>query len=257
MWKRGKLSEAVPEFRKSLIAGYQPPPVYHGLGHCLFRLGQVADAEKTIEEGFKRYPNARPDILLLDLAAQVAIARGKYKDAENYINQLKQFGEDLNYYHRLSVLHSAQRNFRSALIYAENACDSPGRRFEFLTNRVDILIELEEFERATNELTELDRLFRVGWDRIDVRLGLRCKLLLRQKQWRQAGSLWKDIEDKQTPVCWGLRVEILRQTIEDVNASPGERIEAREELERLEVSSPTGAILFALVDAADMLDSVE
>lgn len=248
LWKQGELARAVSAFQSAIAVGHRSPEVYHGLGHCLFRLGNESEAQKVVREGLE---GRRPNKLLLDLAAQITITLGYYEEAEDYIDQLKRLGEDVDYHHRMSTLLNARKNFGAALTHAKQASAAPRRRFEVLANEVDILIELEDFEGATNELAELDRHFRVGWDKHDVRIGLRCKLLLRRKQWRQAEALWNELKVKNTRVHLALLAEILRRKINDVTTSPGEQIDAQQRLETITVPGPEGIALFAETDEVD------
>jgi len=229
-WKRGKLSKAVTEFRAALAANDRGAAVYHGLGTCLFRLGNVDDARSAIEQGLR---GRRPNPLLLDLAALVAIALGEYNKAEEYVDQLQRLGERIDYHHRMSTLLSARQEFQAALPHAENACDQRNPRFECLANRINVRIELEDYGKAEQELDDLDRRFRTGWDKHDVRAGLRSKLLLKQGKWKQAEHYVSQSNDKDSPFYLGLRTEVLRQKVADVNVSPGERALAKEEIERI------------------------
>ncbi len=248
-WKQGELAKGVSAFRDALAMGHRSPEVFHGLGHCLFRLGNMAEAQKAVREG---EVGRRPNKLLMDLGAQIAITLEQYDDAAEFIDGLKRLGEDVDFHHRLSTLLAGRKEFRAALGHAEQAAAAPRRRFEFLANRVDILIEVGDFARAASELAELDREFRVGWEKHDVLVGLRCKLCLRRNEWREAEILWNALKVKNVPVHWALRAEILRQKINDLATSPGERMNAKRELDKIRVGGPEGIILFGETDEADM-----
>jgi tetratricopeptide (TPR) repeat protein len=229
-WKRGALRPAVTGFKAAVAINHRSPEVYHGLGHCLFRLGNIPEAKKAVLDGLR---SRRPNRMLLHLGAQIAIEIKDYASAEDYVDQLKRLGEDADYYHRYSTLLAARKAFRPALTFADMANKDPRRRFEFLANRVGILIELEEYKKADEELTQLDNNFRLGWDYHDVRLALRCKLLLRQNQWRPVETLLNQLKGENARLKLALRVEILKKKIQDLTASPGERAEAQQELEAI------------------------
>ena len=118
------------------------------------------------------------------------------------------------------------------------------RRFEIEATLIDTLVELREFNRASTMLEDLDQRQRLGRDKESVRLGLRCKLYLRQGKWQDAEQIWQSIEDKASPVHVALRAEILDQKIADLSTSPGARAVARSEVQsiRTKIEGPTISI---------------
>ena len=249
LWKRREFAKTVTAFQSALALGQSAVEVYHALATCLFRLNNLPEAERIIMAGLGR---RRPNSLLLDLAAQVAIARGNYSAAEDYIDQLRRVRADADYHHRLATLLNARKRFRDALPHAEaaEAAMQGGRsRFEVETTLIDTLIETHNFARATGLLDELDRRERFGSEKHDVRLGLRCKLFLRQGKWKEAEALWMELEEKDRPVHLALKQEFLLQKIEDITTNPGARAAARAELERLQALTITDQIsLFATTE---------
>jgi tetratricopeptide (TPR) repeat protein len=229
-WKRREYAKAVTAFRNAVALGQGSVEVYHGLATCLFRLDNLAEAEKIIKMGLRR---RRPNSLLLDLAAQVAISRGNYPEAESYIDRLRRVRADADYHHRLATLLNARGRFQDALPHAEAATHGGRRRFEVEATFIDTLIEVHDFRRATDLLDDLDQRERFGSEKRDVRLGLRCKLYLRRRKWKDAEAVWNELEDKTRPVHLALRQELLQQKIDDITTSPGARAHARAELERL------------------------
>lgn len=235
LWKQGAFAKAVTAFRTALALGQTAVEVYHGLATCLFRLNNLAEAEKEIQDGLRW---RRPNSLLLDLAAQIAIARGNYIAAESYIDHLRRLRADTDYHHRSATLFNARKQFAEALPHAQAAVDAGGRRrFEVEATLADTLIEVRDFPRASQLLDELDKRDRFGSEKRDIRLGLRCKLHLRQHKWKQAEDLWKELADHTRAVTLALRREILQQKIDDLTTTPGVRAEAKAELERLKAAT--------------------
>jgi tetratricopeptide (TPR) repeat protein len=230
-WKKRAFAKAVSAFQTALAVGQTSVGVYHGLATCLFRLDNIREAEKVIQKGLE---GRRPHGLLLDLAAQVAIAQKNYSDAEKYIDQLHRVRSDTDFYHhRKATLLNAQKRFAAALPHAREATKGTRRRFEMEATYIDIMIELEDFPNATKKLEELDKLGHFAGDKRDVVLGLKCKLLLRQRKWRTAEEIWNLLEDKSSPVHVALRMNILEQQMEDLTTTPGERAVAKAELEKI------------------------
>ena len=161
LWKKREFSKAVIEFRAAISLGQNSMEVYHGLACCLVRLDRLAEAEKVIEHGLYR---RRPNNLLLDLAAQVAISQGKFGDAEKYTDQLKRIQAIADYNFRMATLYSARKQFALALPLAEEAMLGTRDRFEVAATLIDTLIELRDFKRAASLLDDLDQRQRHGRD---------------------------------------------------------------------------------------------
>lgn len=245
-WKRRDYARAVLEYRSALAIGQNSVEVVHGLATCLVRLNEYSEADKVIQRGLH---GRRQNSLLLDLAAQIAIIRGNYDDAANYIDKLRRMRADADYHHRLATLLNARKQYREALPHAEEAMKSFRRRFEMDATFIDTLIELRQFGRASELLDGLDGRKRLGRDKESVRLGLRCKLYLRQKRWRDAETMWTSIVDKDAPVHLALRMEILEQKIADLTTTPGARATATAELETVRGKAKSTNIgLFAEAD---------
>src|ERR1035441_4141452 len=83
--------------------------IYHGLATCLFRMNNLQEAEKVVQEALRRR-RANPNRLLVDLAALLAISTGNYSDAKGYIDQLRRMKADADYHHRLATLLNKQNN---------------------------------------------------------------------------------------------------------------------------------------------------
>jgi hypothetical protein len=89
---------------------------------------------------------------------------------------------------------------------------------------------VKQFKDALHELDLLDQNYRMEEDRTDVRLGLRCKYLLRQALWRDAERLWEELSEKRSAVHAAVRKEILVQKIADKTTSIAEKNNASLEL---------------------------
>ena len=241
LWKKRQYASAITAFRQALASGQEAMEIYHGLATCLFRMNNLQEAEKVVQEALRRR-RANPNRLLVDLAALLAISTGNYSDAKGYIDQLRRMKADADYHHRLATLLNKQNNSYVALHHAEMAMQGPRRRFEVEATYIDTLIEVGDFGRADNLLTSLDRRGRFGRENKDVRVGLRCKLYLRQGMWREAEETCQSLEEKGNPVHIGLRKETLEQKIVDATISPGARAAAKEELATLTGATSVGQI---------------
>lgn len=246
LWKRADFADAIDAFQGALRVGHTSVVVYHGLATCQWRSGWTDAALITIREGLR---GRRPNKYLLDLGVQVAVQAEQYAEAAGYLQALKRLKEDADYHHRAAMLLSAQREFAEALLHADLAVQSSRVRFEAFASRIDILIELEQFDRATTELNALDARYKAETLRDDIRIGLRCKLLLREQNWRLAEQVLNQTTNRTSPHYLGLRFEVLNQKTKDSTVSPGEREAALRENDALakrlpkRVSIPEGDAL--------------
>lgn len=226
-WKRNNLRQAVSAFQSALRAGDRSIAVFRDLAHCLFRLGEIEDAKRIL---FEAPEWAFGSSYVVDLAAQIAITCKDYEAAEQYISDLEHIGTKEDFRHRLASLKAARRRWNEALADVEVACRSDSPRFEALTQRAEILIELSRFPEAEERIRELDPF---GVRQRDTKTRLRCMLSLRLGEWREAEVIWKQLRHPEEPLHLGLRKEILRQKIEDPMTGPADRKDAASELERI------------------------
>jgi tetratricopeptide (TPR) repeat protein len=252
LWKERKYREAVTAFRTAIAREVRGFEVYHGLGSCLFRLQLLDEAERAIDDGSR---NRKPNKMLVDLAAQIAIERGDYKKAEDFIEQLLILKADADFHHRKATLLNKQGKYRAALPHAREAAADFSRLFEAETVLIDTLAELGEFDEANQKLDDLQRREKHQRDRRDIVLGLRCKIWLRQGNWRQAESMAKEMENKTSDYYIGLMVEILTFKVADLSLSPGARAEGKAELDLYSARlTPSSA---SITSAAEESSAVE
>lgn len=219
-WKRGDLGKAVSAFESALAAGDRSVSVYRDLSHCLFRLGRVTKAKEI----FKGLPEwALRNRYIIDLAAQIAIAEKNWLDAERFVSELEHVSSRERYYHRRATLKVARGLRKEALDDIEIACTGESKYFEAMAQKADILIELEKYPEAEDAVNQLEPL---GSVKRDVKTGLTCKMLIRQRKWREAEIRWEEINQKELPVHQNIRRDILIQKVADKMISPLERKES-------------------------------
>jgi tetratricopeptide (TPR) repeat protein len=237
-WKRGRMQEAVEAYKSALKVGHASPAVYREYAHCLLRLGRLDEAEAVIRRALERYPRDR---FLIDVAAQIAIERVDYPRAEELLRRLERMDSSSNYHHRLSTLLAKKRDWPAALYHAEQACDSDYVRFEWIGNKIDVLIESHDFSGAANALEGLK-------GPRDVLLGLRCKLAIHEGKIGEAQYHWSRIARRDDPVHRALRVRILNMKLEDTHLTLQERNAVEEELARLGHPVEAGFAVYEDVD---------
>lgn len=228
--KRGNLSEAVKSYYAAEKAGDRSVGVYRDRAHCLFRLGQIEEANKDIRLALERYPRNN---FIVDLAAEIAIARGHFGEAESLLQDLEKIDVPENFYHRRATLRAAKKQFDLALEDAKLALRRNPPLHEMFAHYIDVLIELSQFDEAERQLDDISSKYR-GRSGRDIQTGLRCKLRLRQGKWREASELYGQLHLKDRAVHRGLRREILRQMLEDNAVVGAERQRAELEFATLE-----------------------
>jgi tetratricopeptide (TPR) repeat protein len=230
-WKEGRFKQAIASYQAAIAAGQRAVEIYHGLAMCLFLEKRVDEAKAQIKEGLGR--RSRRNGLLVDLAAKIAIATHDYSEAVKYVDQLRQLNAMDDFNHRAATLYSATGQPSKALIYAREAVQSPNSRFETEAVLIKVLIDLNELPEAAERLEQFERQETAAGGRRDVRLGLRCKLLLRQGDWRAAEAIWQQLGEKDGLIQQGLRKDIVLEKIKDSSVKGSERQSATLELESL------------------------
>lgn len=246
-WKRGKLEAAIAAYRAAERVGIRHVGVFRDRAHCLYLLGRTEEAEKDIAVALGQYPRNN---FVVDLAAKIAIARGQYGKAEELVSDLEKIDTLENFHHRRASLRSGRRQWEAALSDSEIACLRKPPLHEILAQRVDILIELGRYERASEEIEELSKSFG-GRQARNVQFGLRCKLALRKGDWREAEEQYGRMPDKDLNVHRALRLEVLRQKQLDQQLSRVEQAQAKAEFAELEKTITPRPVWLDLSEPAD------
>ena len=237
--KRGNFKAAVHHFKQAENSGDRGVAVYRERAYCRFQLGLMDEAQADIKVALDKYPR---NPFVIDLAAAIAIRQGNYPVAETFLKDLEELEpQKEHYYHRLATLYAAKGQFHRALEEADRAALRTPPVAEILANRIDILIELERYKDALVELDQVALRFKGSAAR-DVQVGLRCKLQLRQANWREAEVLYSTLHNKEFPVHKSLRAELLRQKSTDLTISADERKVAREEAHALAKEIAAGGV---------------
>jgi hypothetical protein len=107
-------------------------------------------------------------------------------------------------------------------------------QYEAHALRCGILIELKEFVKAADELKYIEGKFGKSVRR-DLQLGLKTKLLYRQDKWREAMTIWEQLEDKTLAGAQAVKARILRIKSLDTAIPLTQRQEAAKEAASIEI----------------------
>ena len=229
--KQRNYSEACRAFQSAMDAGDESFPVYRDYAECLHRLGRNDEAFDKIKWVLARDSE---NIFVLDLMCRICLDSGRLVDAEDVLETLERCDVDKRFiHHRRASWYAAKRDFENAIQESTLACGSGYATFEAHAMKSGILIELGRFFDADKELAQIQERFGKTIRR-DVQNGLRIKLLVRRRLWREAMSVWQELEDPFLSVHRILKARILRVKSGDEMLSLSERNDAQEEAASIE-----------------------
>ncbi len=225
-----KHAEAVAAFAAAEDAGSRSLALMRDYADCLYRIGRNKDALQKIESARNREP---ANIYILDLFIRICVATGNYEAAEKALAELERYDVERRFlHHRKSTILAAKHLWDAALRETELAIHSNKAIFEAHCLKADILIELRRYHEAERQLDELRRVF--GTMRNDVQMGIRCKLYIRQGDWRRAEKIWEAFADKSTEVNNVLLRQIYSLKANDPTLPLVTRQQAKDELALLD-----------------------
>lgn len=237
--KRGQHPEACKAFEQALRIGDKANSVYRDYADSLYRLGEYERAAEMVKVVLEKDP---ANVYVLDLLARVYLDSGELAEAEGVVQQLDRYDISRRFiFHRRAALYARRQLWDLALVDADAACDIGVSPFESFAQRANILIELDRLDEARAAVESLENRFSTHGR--DVRRGLTCKLLIREGRWREARSVWDQLDDKHRTVHRHLLLQILRLLEADATSPLYERQRARLTIQQLE-SEPSVADAF-------------
>ncbi len=250
---RGNLTDALASFKAARDTGDTRIAVYREIAFCSFGLGDLAAALTACEAALAR-ENQSQNLFLLDLLVKINFALGDTAAAEAALSRLEAADAAERFiHHRRATYYLHIDDFDRALDAANDAVNVGHAKFEAYAQRAGILIEAGRFIEAAQAIDETSTRF--PRDRNDVLIGLRCKNLTRQGQWREAMQVWRQLESKNKPVHQGLKRAILVLKAKDYSVALFERQSAIREaesiLEELEALSGGSFVEAAMQDDND------
>lgn len=222
--------DACKAFEQALRSGDKANSVYRDYADSLYRLGEYDKAAEMVKVVLDRDPE---NVFVLDLLARVYLDWGNLDDAAEVVKQLDRYDIARRFlHHRRAALYSKQELWDLAIVDADEACSERHSPFEAFAQRANILIELDRLDDAREAILVLERRFSTHGR--DVRKGLTCKTLIREGHWREARTVWDQLEAKNRPVHRHLLLQILRLQANDATTSLVDRESARRSVEGLE-----------------------
>ena len=228
--KRGEYLPASVSFKKALDTGDTTYSVYRDYADVLYRLRNYAEAESNLLIVLARDSG---NIFVLDLLIRLYIQLNRFSDAKKTLVDLEKNDIDEKFiHHRKAALAIADKNFDLALREAEMACTKQNGLFEAFGQKTNVLIEMGKYEEATKCLKTIKDKF--GRSRLDIQLGLRCKLFIKQRRWHEAVTVWNELSNKDSAVNVALLVSILRLELHDCETTLLRKKQIYSQLEAME-----------------------
>ena len=227
--KQRRHEAAVEAFHIAIQAGDRSLSVYRDYADSLYRCGRLDEALDSIQLVKERDPE---NLWVLDLLISIAIDLNREDLAQVSLEAMKLYDVNKRFYHHRNATFLAKKGqFELALVEAESACESEFAQLSAYTTKADILIELRKFKEAEEVLAYIYMHF--GSQAKDIQLGVRCKLLVRQGNWREAKAVWLQIEGKQTRATQGIHLRILEAQLLEGNLVESERLAIEAQCQRL------------------------
>ena len=245
--KRREYLSAATSFKKALSIGNKTYSVYRDYADVLYRLRRYSEAEENLLIVLRRDGG---NIFVLDLLIRLYMQLNRFHDAKATLISLEKNDIDEKFiHHRKAALAIADRNFDLALNEAEKACSKQSGLFEAFGQKANVLIEMAKYEEALKCLDTIQDKF--GRTRLDIQLGLRCKLFIKQKMWQEAYAVWNKISDKGSAVNKALLALILKLEFHAHETSLLRKKQINAQLEAMEDNEDIVNNIFISVDSED------
>lgn len=230
--KKRLYKQACKAFQSALDTGDNSFPVHRDYADCLNRIGDHDTALEHIKWVLDRDSE---NIFILDLMCRICIDGGKFTEAEEVLETLARCDIERRFvHHRRAKLLASKKEYAMARDESTLACETGFAPYESHALRCGILIELNEFQMATDELKYIEEKFGKTVRR-DVHLGLKTKLLFRQGMWREAMTIWEQLEDKGGVGPQAVKAYILRIKSQDMTIPFTQRQDAAKEAASIEI----------------------
>jgi len=227
---RGEISDAIKYYTGSKKLGWTGVAISRELANCHFLLGDYDPAADYIREAREIRSDNR---FVVDLDAQIAIARHDQKSAKEAVGILKVIDDPIYYYHRLSTYERRFGTPSKALEAAEMAagCEEYPP-FSILVQLMSCQMESEETGEARKTSQILERRFAAIKN--DVRQSLRCKLEIIEEHFGEALRITKYINNKDSDIYKKLRADALKGELKVSALDDKTRLEYEAELSIIE-----------------------
>ena len=228
--RRENLVAAIDAFEEAVKRGRRGVAVHRELADCYFRIKNLQKARQHIDLAQRRDSENR---YVVDLQIQIATDQGDEETARSRLEVLRIVDHEPFYLHRLSTVEHAFGKIEQAYAAAKSAFASHSRpTLAMVSQLIKCEIETERGDDAAEHISYLERRFpRV---KHDIRIGLKCKWEISQRQYRNADTLWGQLRDKSKSVHKALRRDVLRGLLQELSNGDRTKEKYAQEFAQLE-----------------------
>jgi Flp pilus assembly protein TadD len=228
--KRGKLKLAIQHYLDAHKAGRTGIAIQREIAYTYYLDNNLSQAKRYLSSALAGKDNR----IALDLAIQIATRERNEAEARKALDKLEALEHEGFFQHRLSTVELRFGNLNAALSAAQAATKSArhGRpTYGMLAQLATCQIYSGKFEDADRTIAKLETGYK--HQRVDVRLGLSCRLEIARKRYGKALQVFANIQDASGPVYKTMRRDALVGELE-TSALPDEtRSQYQQEAERL------------------------
>lgn len=227
--KAGHLKEALAEFQLAEEHGRKGTALHREIANVYFLLGDLPAAKQYVDSGLR----IRENRFLVDLKIQIAIAEGQEQEARQGLVQLEAMDSQAFVWHRLSTVELRFGNYGEALHAATQAVATVEGRPPFGVLAQLMTCQTREGHHAEADVTlqKINRSY--GNQKVDIRLGLECRLEIERKRFPKALDVFSRIQEPSTQVYTAMKRDALAGILQSV-LPDAERIAYEKELGELE-----------------------
>jgi tetratricopeptide (TPR) repeat protein len=204
--KRGKLRPAIRHYLDAEKAGRTGVAIQREIAYTYYLNNDLAAAKRYLASALAGKDNR----IALDLAIQIAAREKNESEARAALVRLEALEKEAFFKHRLSTVELRFGNLPAALSAARDAVASSRNErptFGMLAQLATCQIYSGQFDGAERTIGELE--VRYKHQRIDVRLGLSCRLEIARGCHAKALQIFANIVDGSGPVYRAMRRDAL------------------------------------------------
>ncbi|WP_222116839.1 toll/interleukin-1 receptor domain-containing protein [Pseudomonas alabamensis] len=245
--KQGKLDYAIAAFENAMKSGRRGVTINRELATCYYLSDDFVKAKHHVEEALSKSDNQ----FIIDLSVQIATREGDEESARKGLEKLKAVDKEGFFKHRLSTVELKFGLVADALKAAKEAVASlDGERppFNVLSQLATCLIRDSKIMEAEQVIQRMAKLY--AHTKIDIRLGLECRLEIERSRYARALAILENIKDPHRVVYMSMRRDALAGELKYSVLDDQKRISYEEQLKALErelAAKDVNSFWFALI----------
>jgi tetratricopeptide (TPR) repeat protein len=226
---RGDHRSAIRHYELALKAGRGGLAIFRDLAECHFQLGDIAEAEKYIEEAQSRQHD---NPYVVNLKTQIAVARGDEPEARRLLELLDRLDDPIFAAHRRSRVELRFGDPELAYQSASRAAGISARPpAEVLATLALCEIRTGRVYEAASSIDRLEQAYKHTSAQVT---GLRARIAMTEERYEDALALCSRLPDPESRIHLTLRRDALRGLLDVAPLSFAERERQEAELASVE-----------------------